>query len=50
MTRWSLTHRGLSSGIDVGALRRSANHESVWFHDSDGTGFELAGPSRDAKF
>jgi len=32
-------------GIEVGELRRSANHEFFWFYDLDGNRFELSHPS-----
>jgi catechol-2,3-dioxygenase len=38
--RQSLVERG----VDVGEIRRSANHEFVWFHDLDGNRFELSRP------
>jgi catechol 2,3-dioxygenase-like lactoylglutathione lyase family enzyme len=31
-------------GVDVGEVRRSANHEFVWLHDLDGNRFELSRP------
>ena len=34
----------LNRGVDVGDIRRSANHEFVWFHDLDGNRFELSRP------
>jgi catechol 2,3-dioxygenase-like lactoylglutathione lyase family enzyme len=34
----------LGRGVDVGEVRRSANHEFVWFHDLDGNRFELSQP------
>jgi catechol 2,3-dioxygenase-like lactoylglutathione lyase family enzyme len=34
----------IERGVDVGEVRRSANHEFVWFHDLDGNRFELSRP------
>ncbi len=34
-------------GVDVGEIRRSENHEYVWFHDLDGNRFELTKPNRE---
>lgn len=32
-----------TSSIELGALRQITNHEFVWFHDPDGSRFELSG-------
>ena len=41
-------HRTLvERGVDVGEIRRSANHEFVWVHDPDGNRFELSRPLMD---
>jgi catechol 2,3-dioxygenase-like lactoylglutathione lyase family enzyme len=34
----------LAAGVDIGEVRRSENHEFVWFHDLDGNRFELSQP------
>jgi catechol 2,3-dioxygenase-like lactoylglutathione lyase family enzyme len=34
-------------GVEVGELRRSANHEFFWFYDLDGNRFELSRPNAD---
>jgi catechol-2,3-dioxygenase len=34
----------IERGIDVGEIRRSDNHEFLWFHDLDGNRFELTKP------
>jgi catechol 2,3-dioxygenase-like lactoylglutathione lyase family enzyme len=34
----------IERGVEAGEIRRSANHEFVWFYDLDGNRFELSRP------